>query len=68
MLYKKYHRSYVSQFKKGVKFRYKEYSAEVVEVEPYFKVDFHEIHVNGDKYRWILVYSIGRIERNIKVI
>ena len=70
MLYKRYHRNFIRQFKEGTKFGWstEELSVETVMIEPYFKVDFHEIHVSGDKYRWILVYSNGRIERNIKVI
>ena len=68
MLYKKYHRNFVKQFKKGTKFRWntEELSVETVTIEPHFV--FHVIYVGGDKYRWILVYSHGNIEQSIKVI
>lgn len=72
MLYKKYHRNFVKQFRKGTKIYYKTYSGDeikdTVRIEPYFSNDYHEIHISDNKYGWILVYRNGMIERSIKVV
>lgn len=71
MLYKKYHRSYVSQFKRGVKFDCpstspdKMFEIDVVdvdgvEVRPYYG----GIYVAGKRTgRWILIFSDGRANK-----
>ena len=68
MLYKKYHRNYVSQFKKGTKFRWNTENSEVVVIEPYFSNDYHEIHISDVKYGWVLVFSGGKINKNLYVV
>lgn len=72
MLYKKYHKNYVSQFKKGTKFSYKTYNNEIykdtVRVEPFYKdIQNKCIHMTGKKYGWTLVYCNGRVDYEIKI-
>ena len=64
MLYKKYHRQYVREFKVGVKFDYKTYR-DVVEKEPYYYNG--GIHITGNKYYLVLVHSDGTTNYNIKI-
>lgn len=77
MLYKKYHRSYVKQFRKGVEFNCpctspdKMFERDVVdvdrvEVRPYYG----GIYVAGKRTgRWILVFSGGMInKKNLHVV
>ena len=67
MLYKKYHRNFVRQFKKGTKFTefdYKTYR-DVVEIEPYY--DYGNICINGNRYYLILVHSDGTTNHQIKI-
>ena len=62
MLYKKYHRNFIRQFKKGVKFNI--LSEEKVQKEPWYDNDNKVIYVKGNKYGcWILVYSDGIIDK-----
>ena len=72
MLYKRYHRSYVSQFKKGVKFNHPSLSpdkmserevVEGIEIATYYTY-YGEIYVVGERTgRWYLVFSDGRINK-----
>ena len=65
MLYKKYHRNFVRQFKKGIVFKWNR-SLSVVMKEPYY--DNKDIFVTDKKYySWILVSRDGSINRDIKV-
>ena len=69
MLYKKYHRSYVSQFKKGTIILDEEDYEDEVSVEPYICYD--KFKFSFPNYYWIaLVVSAcdGFITRNIVVI
>lgn len=71
MLYKKYHRFYVRQFKKGIEFDCPTTSpdkmferdvvdADGVEIRPYYG----GVYVAGKRTgRWILVFSNGRINK-----
>lgn len=62
MLYKKYHRSYVSQFKKGVKFNI--LSVEAVLYEPWYDNVNKAVCISGSRYGyWTLVYSDGKIDK-----
>ena len=75
MLYKKYHRNFVKQFKKGTRFecngecddRYRDYLKNTVEEEP---KPFHEggVYIIGDAYIWVLVFSDGRLIKDINVV
>ena len=66
MLYKKYHRNYVKQFKKGVKFDI--ISVEEVWKEPWYDNVNKIIYITGSKYgRWDLVFPNGKVEYNIKI-
>ena len=70
MLYKKYHRKYVSQFKKGTVFKWnRSLSVEVVTKEPYYFNDKF-IFIKDSKYiRWDLVYVYnGRVNKNLYVV
>lgn len=71
MLYKKYHRNYVSQFKKGVKvkFMYNDMIYEVVK-EPYYSNDNHRIEFRSSSYFciWLLIYPSGFINYDIKIV
>ena len=65
MLYKKYHRNFVSRFKKRVKFEVR--SVETVEKEPY--IWKRNICVFGSRYGcWTLVISDGSLSRDIHVV
>lgn len=69
MLYKKYHRSYVSQFKKGVKFVCRgsnRYSRYTVERNPYYV--YRDIRLTGIEYCLTLVFSDGIVNENLHVI
>ena len=72
MLYKKYHRNYVRQFKKGIKFSYKTYNNEIckdiVRIEPFYNdIKDKSIHMTGSKYGWTLVYCNGRVDYKIRI-
>lgn len=64
MLYKKYHRNYIKQFKKGTEFNYKTYR-DVVNKEPYTCCG--NIRITGINYDLVLVYSDGTTNYNIKI-
>ena len=74
MLYKKYHRSYVSQFKKGTKYKFK-YSPhedaikDIVWIEPRYLELEHNIEIRGlYDYTWLtIVFRNGKIN-NIKLV
>lgn len=69
MLYKKYHRDYVSQFKRGVKFACEDgirYSMYTVEKEPYYV--YGDIRLTGIEYYLVLVFYDGKINRYIHVV
>lgn len=77
MLYKKYHRSYVSQFKKGTIILDEDYEEETgkeleeeVSVEPYICSDEFQISNENYYYCWIelVVSDEVFIKRNIVVI
>ena len=68
MLYKKYHRSYVSQFKKGIEFVYNGEKKYIVEKEPYIRqIEVYgrmAIYIEDKLYSWSLVLPAGRIFKN----
>lgn len=68
MLYKKYHRNFVSQFKKGARYGYGSSSAwDRVEVAPYiFSREIHIISLSSSFV--ILVDSDGKLFKGIYVI
>ena len=67
MLYKKYHRNYVKQFKKGVKFNI--ISVESVMKEPRYDIINKIIYITGSKYGcWNLVFPDGRLDKCRHVI
>ena len=76
MLYKKYHRSYVSQFKRGVKLRRNDdihivttrpfLRLNLVTRRPYITVDT-TIDEHGGWIRWTLVSQDGKINYKIKI-
>jgi len=77
MLYKKYHRNYVSQFKKGAKLR-KDSDIQTVTTRPfprlnlvtgrsYITVDT-TIDEPGGWIRWALVSSDGKINHRIELV
>ena len=67
MLYKKYHRSYVRQFKKGAKFMWNRCAVETVMKEPYICNGF--IFMKDSKYScWDLVYSRAEINKYLYVV
>lgn len=71
MLYKKYHRNFVSHFKKGVRFRFSFYKKKEmvykVNVEPYYDETFcrRNIRITGSNtegvYDLVLVFTEGRL-------
>ena len=66
MLYKKYHRNFVRQFRKGIEFNYKAYR-DVVNKEPYTLIGCENIRVTGTIYDLILVYSNGTTACDIRI-
>ena len=75
MLYKKYHRNFIRQFKKGAKVGFghrREELVDIVKIEP-CRVDCHDgvfkgIHMTGIYYDWALVFPSGYINHDVKVI
>ena len=68
MLYKKYHKKYISQFKKGIKFRYGYFRPEAVEIEPWCE-NSGRIYISGDRSGcWILIYPGGQLSNNISIV
>lgn len=76
MLYKKYHRNFISQFKKGAKLR-KDSDIQIVTTRPfprlnlvtgrpYITVDT-TIDEHGGWIRWTLVSQDGKINYKIKI-
>ena len=63
MLYKKYHRKYARQFKKGVKL----HNRNEVTKEPYLIGRSVEIEVDG-KYILTIVFPSGKINKYIRVV
>lgn len=66
MLYKKYHRNFVRQFKKGVKFSYKTYNKvykDIVEREPYYDGRYwrRNIRITGSKNDLFLIFPSGQL-------
>lgn len=73
MLYKKYHRNFVSQFKKGIEFRYRgTRDTDTVKEEPYALIltNFCRIRVESNKHAWILslIFENGIINKYLHVI
>ena len=74
MLYKKYHRNYVSQFKVGVKFMCKSecgdgriiYPRYTVEKAPYYV--YGDIRLTGIEYYLVLVFSDGIVNKSLHVV
>ena len=67
MLYKKFHRNYVSQFKKGVRFDI--LSAKTVMQEPWYDNVNEVVCMSDNEYgQWDLVYYNGRINKYLYVI
>mgnify|MGYP003538268817 FL=1 len=69
MLYKKYHRNFVRQFKVGVKFSYETYRfhRDIVKREPYIGYGHCGIWMTGKEDGWILVFSDGKVEYKVKI-
>ena len=66
MLYKKYHRNFVRQFKNGVKYSYKDYNnvyKDIVEREPYYDGrDWRRnIRITGSKNDLFLIFPGGQL-------
>ena len=78
MLYKKYHRSYISQFKKGVKIKLESDKLEgEILTGPSIEEDWRDIFIrveflSDDRYRYwrelTLIYASGRLIKDINVI
>lgn len=68
MLYKKYHRKFVRQFKEGTEFTEFDHITyrDVVEREPFS--DYGNICMTGNKYYFILVFSYGTTNHKIYII
>ena len=61
MLYKKYHRNFVRQFKEGTKFKWKTRNlVDIVRNEPYVSI-YHEVRITGGNSDWILVTLSGQL-------
>lgn len=69
MLYKKYHRNYVKQFKKGTKIAIGSgedyYSGKVVN-DPFYM--YSSVYIGDIKHLWILVLPSGKTNKHIYII
>lgn len=71
MLYKKYHRNYIRQFKEGTRFKYnyKCYTYTVIK-EPYYSTYYQHIEFQSTSIIpvWTLIYPSGFINYDIKIV
>lgn len=77
MLYKKYHRNYIRQFKEGTKVIYKTCGVTIkdtVRLEPYY-TDYYDdivgdrgIYLTGYKYAWALIYYNGKLDYKTEIV
>lgn len=67
MLYKKYHRNFVKQFKKGAKFKYIHSNnlTEIVEDGPFYFKRTNYIEVRAGYVWWDLISPGGKINKNV---
>ena len=70
MLYKKYHRNFVRQFKKGVKFNFFNSQLSEVTREPYYSTYHQHIEFQSTSIIpvWTLIYPSGFINYDIKIV
>lgn len=61
MLYKKYHRNFVRQFKIGTKFTFSNRPVEIVDKEPIYSKYSHYIEVRSHYLWWKLIKSDGKL-------
>ena len=69
MLYKKYHRNYVRQFKRETKFAIgsgESYCSGKVINEPFYM--YNSIYIGDSKHAWILVLPNGKTNKHLYVI
>lgn len=69
MLYKKYHRNFVKQFKKGTKIAIgsgESYYSDKVIGKPLYM--YNSIYIGDSKYLWILVLPSGKTNKHIYVV
>lgn len=68
MLYKKYHRNFVKQFKKRAVFGRTGIHRYLVETEPYYDAFFKGICIVSDKGCWNLVFPDGQLNKYLHVV
>lgn len=68
MLYKKYHRNFVRQFKFRAVFGATGIHRYIVEIEPYYDRIFKGIRMTCDKGNWDLVPYNGIINKHLHVV
>ena len=70
MLYKKYHRNYIRQFKFGTKvyIRYKYFNNGFIMNEPFIEHGWGINIIDSEDCKWTLVFLNGIIEHNINAI
>ena len=68
MLYKKYHRNFVKQFKFRAVFGTTGIYRYIVETEPYYDGILKAIRMISGKGYWNLVYQGGQINENLHVV
>ena len=73
MLYKKYHRNYIRQFKEGTEVIYKTCDVTIkdtVKLEPYYDKVYgsRSIYVTGYKYSWPLVHYNGKLDYKTEIV
>ena len=72
MLYKKYHRNFVKQFKVGVRFNHyiTQLSVYTVVHEPQYSISNHciEFQSSSNNVMWNLVYPNGEINKYLNVV
>lgn len=70
MLYKKYHRNFVRQFKKGTKvnIRYNKYpNHDFIMEEPFIEHSWGINIIDNKDCKWTLVFLSGKIDCSIKI-
>ena len=70
MLYKKYHRNFVKQFKIGAKFKFIHSNnlTEIVNAGPFYFKRSNHIEVQAGYIWWRLIYQNGKINKNLYVV
>ena len=70
MLYKKYHRNFARQFKKGTRFFIGDYSCKGEVTKPCYIMSTYEkgVYISDKEFAWTVVFPGGKINKFLHVI